>query len=199
MKKTILTFLSLFACLITFPVRSHAQDLAGNFLKAGLSDANKLLGAYLGTTTKGLGQGLNDGWHNTAKPLGKGGLDLRVNVGVGIVPQRDQTFNFNEIGLNTDHSKPYIVLAPGSDPNQPTLYGSAAPNYTKAQVHGTINDRDTVLTEFVLPSGGGYGYSPAIPIIQLSVGLIKNTELNIRYYSQNQVPKDYNIHFFGIG
>src|ERR1044072_2262572 len=145
MKTTILR--SCGVSLITLSTGFYAmgQEQAGNFLKAGLSDGNKLVNAYFAPSMKGFGQGINDGWYNTAKPLGLLGFDLRFNLGVGLVDKVDQTYNFNNIGLNTDHNGTYTVLEPGADPNRPSLYGVKEAHPPKAYVHSNVNGVDTLI------------------------------------------------------
>jgi hypothetical protein len=176
-----------------------AQDLAGAFINSGLSDANKLVEAYLSSTSKGVGQGMNDGWHNTAKPLGLYGFDLRFNVGFGFVPEAQRTYNINNIGLNTDHSKPYLVLPAGTNPNQPTLYGNTDQNPPTAQVRINVGGLDTMLTSFTMPTGSGYHISPSLPMVQASFGVPFNTEINLRFFPQTKFLEDYSIGLFGIG
>lgn len=187
------------ACLLLFAAGVSAQDLAGNFIRSGISDANRLAEAYLSTTIKGMGQGLNDGWHNTAKPLGVLGLDLRFSVGFGFVPEADRTYNFYGIGLNTDHSKPYLVLPAGTNPNQPTVYGEHSSNPPEAQVRVSYAGFDTLLTTFTMPTGSGYHISPSIPMIQGSVGIPFNTEVNVRFFPETKFLENYRIGLFGIG
>lgn len=176
-----------------------AQEQSGNFLKAGLDDGNKLVNAYFAPSIKGFGQGINDGWYNTAKPLGILGFDLRFNLGIGIVDKVDQSYNFNNLDLNTDHSKgTYIVLAPGSDPNRQSLYGIKETNPPKAFVRSTINGVDTTIASFTMPNGVGSAYTPSLPMLQLSVGVPKNTEVTLRFFPKTLFPTEYKIRLFGI-
>jgi hypothetical protein len=56
-----------------------------------------LLFEYLKPFGEGFGADLNSGWVNTARPYGTLGFDLRVNVGVAIVPTGDRSFNVDEL------------------------------------------------------------------------------------------------------
>jgi hypothetical protein len=188
------------ACGLLFHIPLiSAQDLAGNFIRSGVSDANKLADAYLSTTMKGMGQSMNDGWHNTAKPLGLLGFDLRFNVGFGFVPEKDRSYNFYNIGLNADRSQPYLVLPAGTDPNQPTLYGDHNANPPMAQLRISFAGFDTMLTEFTMPTGTGYHISPSVPMVQGSIGVPLNTEINVRFFPETKFLENYRIGLFGIG
>lgn len=176
-----------------------AQEQSGNFLKAGVSDGTKLINAYFAPSLKGFGQGINDGWYNTAKPLGLWGFDLRFNLGIGLVDKVDQSYNINNLGLNTDRSKPYLVLAPGVDPKRPSLYGIKEANPPKAYVRSNVGGVDTLISEFTMPNGIGSTYTPSLPMLQLSLGIIKNTQLTIRYFPKTLFPDYYKVRLFGIG
>jgi hypothetical protein len=200
MKTTLRVQLACIATSLLLSVSSaSAQGLAAGFISSGISDANVFVDAYLSTTLKGMGQSMNDGWHNTAKPLGLLGWDLRLNVGFGFVPEKDRTYNFYNIGLNADRSKPYVVLPSGTNPIQPTLYGDKNPNPPVAQVRISFGGFDTLLTSFNMPTGTGYHISPSVPTIQGSVGIPLNTEINFRFFPQSKFLDSYSMGLTGIG
>jgi hypothetical protein len=175
----------------------YAQDQSGNFLKGGIDNGNKLINAYLGPTMKNFAQGINDGWNNTAKPLGTWGLDLRLNVGVGLVAVRDRTYNFNDLGLRQADGT-YLRLPEGRDPNLPTLYGPHEANPPKIDVRGNVNGVDTSITMFTALNGVGSNYAPTLPILQLTVGIPLNTEIGLRYFPSIAWPRDFNTGLWGI-
>ncbi|MFI5221580.1 MAG: DUF6588 family protein, partial [Bacteroidia bacterium] len=178
-------------------VQVTAQN-AGNLLKAGEGNANKLINAYLSSTLDGIGQGINDGWNNTAKPLELFGLDLRLNAGLGIVPTKDQTFDFNSIAMRSTDAKTYMVIQEGTNQNRPTIYGANEPNAARVYVRSNIGGMDTALTSFTLPTGSGYSYSPSLPMLQMSVGLLKNTEVTLRYFPKTTIAQNYSLGLFGM-
>jgi hypothetical protein len=58
------------------------------------------------------------------------------------------------------------------------------------------NTREEI-TRFTMPEGTGYPYVPA-PMVQATIGIIKDTDLSIRYMPTITV-QDININLFGIG
>jgi len=208
MKKHLLKATAILSIAFLFTSQNAlAQDQVGEFLKSGVDDGNKLINAYMSPMMKGFAQGLNDGWYNTAKPLGLGGFDIKFNLGASIVPAADQSFNMNNLGLNTDPNKARFVMPNGSDPNLPTLYGTKNSNSPWVDVMSRITytppigssiTKDTAIAKLQLPTGLGVPYTPSLPMIQLSVGLIKKTEVSLRFFPQTQVGS-FKAGIFGIG
>jgi hypothetical protein len=58
---------------------------------------------------------------------------------------------------------------------------------------------DTMLAEFTMPTGTGYHISPSVPLIQGSVGIPLNTEVNIRFFPETKLFENYKIGLFGFG
>jgi hypothetical protein len=209
MKKYLLKVSAVLSIAMLFSTtKASAQDQIGEFLKVGVDDGNKLINAYMSPMMKGFAQGLNDGWCNTAKPLGLGGFDVKFNLGASMVPTSDQSFNFNNIGLNTDPSKARFVLPTGTNPNLSTLYGANDANAPFVDVmsrltytppgSSTPKTIDTSLAKIQLPTGKGIPYTPSLPMAQLSVGLVKKTEVMIRFFPQTAIGS-FKAGMFGLG
>lgn len=198
--KTRIMNLSVISCItvLTLIANASAQN-AGNLLKAGGDNANNLMTAYLSSTLDGIGQGVNDGWNNTAKPLGLFGIDFRINAGLGIVPSKYQTFDFNSIAVKNNNSKMYMVLPEGTGNERPTFYGANEPDAPRVYVRSNVGGIDTALGSFALPTGSGFSYCPTLPILQISVGLIKNTEVTLRYFPKTTFAQDVSAGLFGMG
>jgi hypothetical protein len=145
----------------------QAQGDAGDFMKGGIKDAELLLGAYLSPFGETLGINMNSGWYNTAQPLKLGRFELRVNVPVSMVGESKRSFNPNAIGLSPGWSIP--------SESAPTVFGedTSPGNLTKTIEGQTI--------ELPLPPGAGVAISPLPPSLQLSVGLVKGTEIMARF------------------
>lgn len=173
MKKTIynVTFLTAIG-LVSFGVK--AQNNISSILKTGLGDANKLVGAYSTPLLKTLGAGNNAGWFNTAKPHGTLGFDLTIVPTLVLVPSADQSFNVDNLGLNT------LKRIDGPE-TSPTFFGSDKQGPIVGIPYN--NGSDTVLYKNTLPAGIGFGAFP-VPVAQLAVGVVKNTEIVVRYLPQ---------------
>lgn len=178
--------------LFTFnasPTFGQVGDI-GDILQSGREDANTLARAYLEPFGSGFGASLNTGWTNTAKTHGKFGFDITVSSGLAIVPDGAKSFNVNELGLKK-------LELEGSDPNSPTINGADETGSLLA-AYEDINGSREKLLEFNMPEGSGFGYVPA-PMIKAGVGLIKDTELMLRYTPKTKIGDFGNFNLFGVG
>ena len=136
-------------------------------------DANEFLKAYLSPLGESLGAGLNNGWYNTAKPHKLGGFDLTFTLNTVLVPKGKQNFNPDKINNFSSN-----------DISTPTILGSGdGATITYNGLEFNMLDQGTALN--VLP----------VPMIGIGIGLIKKSEIDIRY-----VPTyKYNAGFVGKG
>ncbi len=164
MKKLLLIIGLAVASQFTF-----AQSDVGGFLLSdeALNDADKLFGAYLSPYAVSLGEGLNNGWFNTAEVHKKFGFDLSISASGIMIPSADKTFNIGDLGLTT-------FTGVG---NAPTVAGVE----TEGPVLSYTEGGETI--EFNTPEGTGMDFIP-VPMVQLGLGGIPHTDVIIRY-----VPK----------
>ncbi|ADY52670.1 hypothetical protein Pedsa_2118 [Pseudopedobacter saltans DSM 12145] len=158
---------------------AFSQGDAIDLIKAR-EDATKITQAYLNPFFKGLGSGMNNGWFNSAKAKNLGKFDLRIQASGAFVPTSDQTFDVNSLGLT--RFKP----ASGSSSITPTVFG-------KDDGGITLTDKNNSNIEFQMPSGAGFHIVPS-PQIQLTVGLVYDTEISARF-----TPKVGNDDFGKVG
>lgn len=188
MKKlyTLITVVILTSAAFTANAQS-SDDGISDLFKGSPSDVNKLMGAYATPLFKGFGNSLNGGWTNTAKTLGLLHFNVRVTASASIVPQADRTFNINS--LNLANIKPQgspIAQTFGGDDKLETGITFTDPN----------NSANTYNTK--LPAGVTK-YVPA-PQVQLTVGIIKNTDFSIRFIPTTQITDDVGkVGMFGFG
>lgn len=160
--------------------RSQAQSDVATLLKGGVDDASKLVQAYTTPFFRGFGAGLNGGWYNTAKTHGLGRFDLTINLNAAMVPTEDQTYNAAALGFKN------LQLANSSNNIGQTIAGKTNPTNNpvfvlKADNTATPIGGDSIeVARFDAPPGAGLPFSGA-PTAQLAIGLIKNTEVMIRY------------------
>ncbi len=173
-----LTVMALSLSSMAITNNANAQDQVGEMMKAGVADAGKLVDAYMSPLMKGFGAGLNGGWYNTAKPHGLGRFDVTVNFNAAFVPDEDKIFNATNLGFSQ------LRVKAGTGPNAATVSGeeSLAGNaiYQLYAADPTTPGAEILVTEFASPQGTGLPYSGA-PTAQLAIGLIKNTEVMVRY------------------
>lgn len=177
--------------------RSNAQlGNAGEILRGGAADANLLMENYLKPFGSGFGAGLNSGWFNSAKPYGKFGFDLRIGVAAALVPESDLFFEASGLTFSTLE---YL----GGPSSSQTIAGESVSGSTFGQTF-TYTDPFTGVTatetlfQFEMPQGIGFPYVPA-PVGQLTVGLIKDTDISVRFVPVVDIADVGGINMWGVG
>lgn len=155
--------------LLTITFQANAQDGFDQLIRSSPGDATKLVQAYAEPLFKGFGQGLNSGWNNTAKTKKFLHFDLRITVNAAFVPTSDKSYDVTKIGLS-NHVRP-------NDPSR-TIAPTFAGDKNDGPVMNIYNDAGVKVSNFTLPKGI-ISVVPA-PDIQLTIGLIQNTDLTIR-------------------
>ena len=140
-------------------------------------DAEAFLSAYFSPFSNSIGAGLNSGWYNTAKPHKLAGFDVSLTINMITLSDEQKSFNPNDIANFSS-----------SDNSTPTILGEgmgAEIDYTGSNFSST----------FTMPEQNISLTSVPIPTLNAGIGLVKGTELNIRY-----IPAyDYDIGFIGEG
>lgn len=181
------------ACLTVIQAPTAQAQLgdAGEILRAGTEDANLLLENYLKPFGAGFGSDLNSGWVNSARPYRTLGFDLRVHVGVALVPGSDQNFNVDQLDFQN------LQRVDGPAMSQ-TAFGEDVPGSVLGVfIHNPYSNQSEEVTRFTMPEGIGYPYVPA-PMAQLSVGVVKDTDVTLRYMPTVSFD-ELNVNLFGIG
>jgi hypothetical protein len=75
-----------------------------------------------------------------------------------------------------------MEVAPGNSSITPTIAGNDSPGPEMI----VTDDSGNELTRFNMPEGTGFAFVPA-PTIQASIGLIKNTDITVRYFPQTDI------------
>lgn len=181
MKKWILlTSMSLFS-LMTFSQTDVVQ-----FLKGGQKDANTLFKAYLEPYAFALGDGLNNGWYNSAKTHKLFGFDLTVSVSAIQIPEESKTFDISKLSLvNMEVSSGGTIA--------PTVAGEAT-------TRPLIGIKDVPI-EFASPNGTGMDMVP-VPMAQIGFGLLPHTDVIGRYVPEMKYDNsgdEMKVGFWGAG
>ncbi|MCK9616429.1 MAG: hypothetical protein M0R21_01180 [Lentimicrobiaceae bacterium] len=159
-----------------------AQEEFADFINQSKEDVNTIVKAYGGPMLKAIGNNYNNGWYSTADPLNLGRFDIRFVGTASFCPKSDQSFNFNDLNLR------YLQTAPGSPEKVPTVFGKKnqqAKIQVLASVPGYADSLKVTRTQ-VIPTAG-INFMPGI-VPQINVGLIKNTELMLRFLPEIKVP-----------
>jgi hypothetical protein len=180
MKKIYTKLTSALALLILFGLsQAHAQSDIDALLESGISDAEILLKGYVDPFMKGFGTGMANGWYNTAKAHKTAGFDLTITANMAYVPDKDLFYNVSNLGLQTVELDP---SSPGFSTGQaPTIFGPA-----ETPVYREIASGLPTGFTFDGPEGlaikdeTGIQAVP-VPMAQLGIGIIKNTDIKIRW------------------
>jgi hypothetical protein len=176
--------------LSIFAINAKAQSEFSGLIRSGPADATKLLNAYSDPLFKGFGAGMNSGWFSTAKAKKLLHLDVRILASAAFIPSSDKTFDVTKIGLSSN-IKP-------ADPSQtlaPTIGGNRNNGGPTLDVY---DDNGRKVESFTLPSGK----LPVIPTpqLQVTIGLIKNTDLTLRGFPKVDLGDDVgSVSMIGFG
>lgn len=169
MKRNLLHSLSASLILLTLlNSTTKAQDVS-ELIKSGPGDATKLAEAYFMPAFKGFGFGMNSAWYNSAKAKNLGKFDLRIQGTGALVPTSDRSVSLSSLGLSSRTTF-------AANATTPTLFGK---DETGAEITLKDNNGNNV-SSFNMPNGLGFHIVPS-PQVQLTVGLIKNTDVSVRF------------------
>jgi hypothetical protein len=200
-----ISLLAFVLLLLVSPLSLKAQseeDIA-SFLQAGGEDAAKLMEAYLKPMVKSLSYGIAGGWYTTAKPHKSLGFDVSLTVNMAFIPTSEKYFDPNKLGLSSNFTS-FNNSTKVNQTQAPTIAGPKDDtSYTfSGELDGnTSNGNETV--NIVGPEGFdlkkeiGFAAAP-MPMIQLGIGVIKSTDIKIRFVPKQEVG-DSEVKMFGIG
>jgi hypothetical protein len=140
-----------------------------------------------------IGAGMNSSWYNTAKPHKLLGFDVTFNTNFVMVPDVAKTYNFDEQDVtnleltDTEDKAPTVF---GDKKNMPeAIYYLEDPNNNRVDI-------DT----FALPPGLDFSTVP-IPDIRLGLGLVKGTEIDVRFMPEYNIwgKLEGKVNYYGFG
>jgi len=181
-KKTNKLVLVLFSLLISLGTHAQIKQI-GSMLSGSVSDAEKLMQAYLKPYGNAFGADLNGGWYSTAKPHKLLGFDLTASISAAFVPKADKEFDASKLGL--------VGIVSPQNSISPTVAGSKdqGQTITYASVGGL---------NYKTPQGTNWGVIPA-PMFQLGIGLVKESDITIRYVPKLNIKDIGSVGMWGIG
>ncbi len=186
---------TLLFCTIVPSNRAYGQlGDVGDFLNGGadaVGDAELLFSEYLKPFASGFGAGVNTGWVDRARSHGLLGFHVKINFSAAVVPDVDQFFMVDEIGLN------YLELAQGG-PEVPTFSGSSSTDARLQYALQAPDGQQLVLADFEMPPGTGFRYIMT-PMIQAGVGLPMDTDLMVRFVPPFSFLDYGEIYLYGLG
>lgn len=173
----------------------YSQSNVIDFIKAGKDDAKILFENYLDPYASALGEGLNNGWFQTAETHKFLGFDFSFNISAISIPESDQYFELDGLGLANIE-----LVTPGSGPI-PTVAGPDKPGSKLRVFREANNPSSEELLTFDAPEGSGLDVVP-VPMAQISFGLLPHTDLIGRYVPELEFSgsdDDVKVGLKGIG
>ncbi len=162
-----------------------------DFIKGGLDNGQILLKEYVRPWANSLGASLNGGWYNTAKPHKLGGFDLTITINTTLVPDAAKTFDLSKLSL-TD-----LELTDPNDAIASTIAGPKGEGPELSYVQN-FNGTDYTVASFNTPGGTGVGVLP-LPMVQFGLGLVKGTDVTVRYLPRLNIFNAGSIGLWGVG
>lgn len=154
--------------------QAKAQGAVIDVLGSGVEDADKLLNAYFRPFGESFAIGLGQNWYNSAAPLKLLRFNVQVGASLVMVPTEKQTFDPTALGMTNlrplGNSSSTILGPNGSGPGY-ELSTQDPTNPANRLVIDTLNG---------LTQGLGLNFMAA-PFAQVNLGLIKGTEVSVRY------------------
>jgi hypothetical protein len=177
------------ACsVVTFEAQCQDERDLVEYLKAGQSDASKLIGAYINPAVEGMSYAMNGGWYHTAKAHKSLGFDLGVSINAVFIPTSKNYFDPNSLGLQVAEAVPAGAKAPTiAGPKETIEYdldGDGVGDFTGPE---GLDFKDAFTVSGVVA-----------PTAQLGIGIYKNTDLKIRYMPEMESGKT-KIKMIGFG
>ena len=191
--------LMMFVCLTWGTAVAQNQEDIAQFLNAGGKDAGKLIEAYIDPAVRSLSYGMTGGWYNTAATHKSFGIDFGVSINLAIIPSSENYFNPDKLNLE-------VTEFQGNQDNPgrgaPTFFGPKDRTlYSATYDPGDGSGERTI--EFQGPEGLDikedlkFSAIP-VPIAQLGIGIIKNTDLKLRFIPKTDAGQS-SLSMFGIG
>ncbi len=152
-----------------------------------ISTTQNLISEYLSPLGEGIGTGLNCGWWTTAKPHKILGFDLSISLNSVEIPESGLIFNYEDVIYDNNNFT--------SDPNSlttSTVFGDAY----NANITYNVNSSSNI--NIVMPQGLNVK-NVIVPTLNLGIGVIKKTDIVIRYIPEIKFKEYLSMQVFGGG
>jgi hypothetical protein len=202
-----LTFLFLLATAIPFSLKAQNEDDIIRFLQAGQEDGEKLITAYINPFVEGFSYALNGGWFHTAKPHKLGGFDINISLTPVFIPTSQDYFDPDKLNLTTVAGYQNTT---NPAKNAPTIIGPRD-RTTYYLNYDLDNDGNTNTAGNFIDSDDAFSGPEGLalreeikvapvgsPMIQVGVGLIKGTDIMIRFVPKTTLGST-ETKLFGLG
>ncbi|WP_340063504.1 DUF6588 family protein [Ascidiimonas aurantiaca] len=171
---------------------SYAQENIDNLLAAGINDARTFTRAYLEPAGDGIIHNLNNGWFNSGKAKKLFAFEVSVIGNASFVKDENKSFilntsDYENLRFQDGSTSREVSTAFGDIENVNVVVEGPLP--------GAVDD-----AVFELPTGLGSADVNFVPsaFLQVSVGLIKGTEVKARFFPKI-TTNDVEAGLYGFG
>jgi len=181
--KNIISIFSALLLMLLININVFSQlNQIGNIMKAGTEESSVLLNSYLEPAGKAIIHDLAGGWYNKASTHKLLGFDLTLSFQFTQAPVEAMTFDLKNLGLK------YITSVNTSNTVFPTVVNGDETAANSFEIKRTFTEGSISQEVQILPATQLKGLNIPIgipfPTLNLSIGLIKNTEIMVRYLPQ---------------
>lgn len=179
-----------------FSVKAQNEDDIIRFLQAGQEDGEKLITAYINPFVEGFSYALNGGWFHTAKPHKLGGFDINISLTPVFIPTSQDYFDPDKLNLTT-----VVNWQNTTNPskNAPTIIGPRDNTTYDVDLDGNGTADETFSGPEGLALREEIKVAPVgSPMIQLGIGLVKGTDVMIRFVPKTTLGST-ETKLFGLG
>ncbi|MCX7636773.1 MAG: hypothetical protein N2044_02895 [Cyclobacteriaceae bacterium] len=174
-------------------VYSQGEDDLIRFFQMGAEDGSKLVTAYVGPVVEGFSYALNGGWFHTAKPHKLGGFDINISVTPVFIPKSRDYFDPNTLGLSSN-----VVAFRNESSNNNLAPSIIGPGDETEYDYNTGNGIVTISGPKGLGIRKSLKVAPVgLPMVQVGVGLIKGTDIMVRYAPKTNISST-DLQLFGL-
>lgn len=188
--KRILIFFALLSCY-SF---AYAQEELVEYFPAGRADTEIYSRGYITPLADAAMVAIHAGWYSNGAPHSKWGIEFNVTANTRFVPSDQELFSVTGLTNSAiSSSNPFGNELPavyGPEGNDPLLVfqdGSADDGQIFEAPDGNDLSEDFLINAVIVPT------------FQLGIGLIKDTDLKIRYTPDLGIDSDVEFSTFGVG
>lgn len=169
---------------------TFAQTDIDQILEIGIENAQRFSEDYFAPAGESLVNNMSNGWYNTAKTKKLWHFEVGIVGNLSFVREEKQSFilrpqEYTDISFRDGSTSQSVASALGVNQEQVTV---------------VINAGQASELEVILPDGIGSAEINSIPagFIQGSMGLIKSTEIKVRFLPRIKAVEDAEIQLYGV-
>lgn len=194
MKRTKYNGILVLVMLFSLSRVAPGQMNSMNFIYGYNGDARILLQNYLQPYTNIVGSNVNASWYNTARAHKLGGVDVTAMFSIGFAPSGALLNDLGDIlGLSTGFpDSTFVPTAVGNLADRPEIVS------TMGIANGEGETETFPLASYIHPDGMSREIIP-LPMAQITLGLIKGTDVTVRYMPAIDLGFGSKTGMWGIG